>query len=55
MMDPERVSNLDKACENAQALALDVLSLVPAKTAAAKSAKAASAKAVATKPAKKAA
>ncbi len=39
-MDPERVSNLDKARENAEALALEVLKLVPTKAAAAKAPKA---------------
>lgn len=55
MMNPERVSNLDKACENAQALAVEVLSLVPPKAISAKSVKAAGTKGTGSKLAKKAA
>lgn len=55
VMDPERVSNLDKACENAQALTAEVLSLVPSRAVLAKPAKAASTKNTGSKLAKKAA
>ena len=48
-MEAERVSNLDKAQENARLFAEEVMSLVPMKLAKAKTAKADGAKAKATK------
>ena len=54
-MDPERVSNLDKAQANAEALAMEVISLVPAKVAKAAVKTEKVAKPVSAKAAKKAA